>query len=854
MGKGNRSRDGRDDSILTKTQKPKKQKRGHRPLPKWLVPTLVSIVAVVVVFAIVFAALVNNGVFKRNNVLVKSQQQSKFTVNQMAAQIMLWYSGWVQGQNAYYSTISTSTEYNQNTEFSWCWAYASTSQTNLKETIADSADWLEEMVALCDWGLKNNVPFTAEDEETAYETFVSAFRSQAKSYYKYANEVGFPNDAGETEKFPYDYSSYVDYPSYPYFSGFLRNIFGKGISGADFHRAANILTYASRVKTLKEAEYWNADETTVDEELKENPGNYYSADYLKYTADEFALTLELIKAAGGEDGVNAYKKLIVQHYIEENYFGEYNKLFANKLLDALKDKTGDDLAAALEANGLAAIDLEKPAVEPAAEGGEEGEGEGDAEPAEGGEEGDGEGDAEPAEGGEEEGGLTKKQSDWLFNKDRAANNMGVITEEDGSSTLLVITDVTKDDDGNVTAVKAVVKNFSETLSEDELNVLFNEVCHHLDLPHDDAHADEEAPEGDAEPAEGEGEGDAEPAEGGEEGDGEPAEGEEEPAEEDTVWDDLVEAMEAGAKNELPKEATIAYTKAADLDKKVEDTKTALEAKETVDDKVSYLKDEGASENLGTTADNQNIAAEIKAVIFPEEGTVEAGLVQIVEVEGVKHLIYVSEVKTDGEGEAAKTLVTFYDYTPSEYSTEFQKWLFAEVDTDSMISSRAVGKTFYDEETGAVYIITRALGLGVDAVRGAYASFTSLDAAQAAKEQLKGLTGIELVNKLAEIKSDATASSKITEASISSETLKAWLFSDERAENDYDVIYEEDEKGNVLNGIYVAVYLAKTSEGESDARSTIADEKADDFAHELAESGNYKLNEKALAKVGTWLYK
>ena len=201
MGKGNRSRDGRDDAILTKTQKQKKQKRGHRPLPKWLVPTLVSVVAVLIVFAIVFVALVNNGVFKRNNVLVKSQEQNKFHLNQIAAQIMLWYSGWVQGQNAYYSTLTSSAEYSSNTEFSWCWAYASTSQSNLQEAITDSADWLEEMVALCDWGLKNDIPFTAEDEETAYSSFVSAFRSQAKNYYSYGYEVGFSDEEG-TSKFP----------------------------------------------------------------------------------------------------------------------------------------------------------------------------------------------------------------------------------------------------------------------------------------------------------------------------------------------------------------------------------------------------------------------------------------------------------------------------------------------------------------------------------------------------------------------------------------------------------------------------------------------------------------------------
>ncbi len=827
MGKGNQSRDGRDDSILTKTQKQKKQKKGHAPLPKWLVPTLVSVVAVIIVFAIVFAALVNNGVFKRNNVLVKSQQQSKYNVNQMAAQIMLWYSGWVQGQNAYYGTLTSSSEYNQNTEFSWCWAYASSMQSDLKESIGESSAWFEELTALCDWGRKNGVAFTAEDEETAYDAFVSSFRSQAKSYYKYAKEVGFSNDNGENEKFPVDYSSYVDYPSYPYFSGFLRNIFGTGIKSSDFRRAATILTYASRVKTLKQSEYWNGDAATIADEIKENPDKYYSVDYLRYTAEDQALAFDLIAVEGGEDGVNAFKKIIVTDYIEKNYFGEYNELLANELLKKLEGKVGKDLAAKLEEQELTVVAFEAP-VEPAGdESAEEGESAGD------------EGDDEPAE----DNGLTEKQSAWLFDKTRKADDMTVIAEEDDSSTLLVITELTKDDGGNVTAVKAVVKNFAEVLNQADYEKLINEVCHHLGLPHDHAAEEEEEPAGETE-------GDAEPAEGGEEGEQEEAG--------TTLWDDLVEAMESGASGKLPSKSSALYVKATDIDKDLEEVKTELDAKETAEDKATYLKDKNASEYTGVTADNENIDDAIKAIVFPEEGTAEVGLTQIVETNDgdTKHLIYVTEVKTEGEGDEAKTLVTFYDYSVSKYPTRYQQFLFEEVDEETMTGGPGVGRTFYDKVSDTqhvVYIVTRAISLGDQVVRGGYASFTNEDEARAAKEALKGLTGIELLNKLAELKSDAVTSNKITESSISSAVLKDWLFSEDRAENDYDVVMLKDENNNIT-GLYVAVFLNRTSAGESDARTNIATEKANDFAGKLVEDGGYKLNEKALAKIGTWLYK
>ena len=828
MGKGNRSRDGRnvDDSILTKTQKTKKQKKGRRPMPKWIVPTLVAIVAIAVVFAIVFSALINNGVFKRNNVLVKSQQQNKYNLNQLSAQIMLWYSGWMQGQNAYYSTISTSAEYNQNTEFSWCWAYAGTSQSNLHDVVKDSAAWLEELVALCDWGMKNNIPFTAEDEETAYDSFVSAFKSQAKSYYKYAYDIGFSNENGETEKYPYDYSSYVDYPSYPYFSGFIRNVFGNGIKSEDFRRAANILTYASRVKTLKAGEFWNADAETIAEELKKNPDLYYTMDYLKFAADDSDFADQL-KAASSAD---EFKKLIVEDYIKNNYFGEYNKLFADALLKSLKDKTGEELAAALEENGLTVVDFEKPAEEPADE-----EGSDDAEPTEG--EGDAEG-GETQEGESEEGdetgettsALTQKQSDWLFDKNRAANDMDIVTEEDESATLLVITEVTKDDEGNVTAVKAVVKNFSEVLSEEDYYALINEVCHHLDLPHDhEAHAHDE---------EGEQEGDAEPIEG-------EGEGEEAAEEEIAYWDDLVEAMESGANSKLPSESTIYYVKAVDLEKEIDELKTGLEEAE---DKAAYLQEKGIAENLGMAEDKVDEA--LKAVLFPAEGTVEAGSILIVDADDgdTKHLVYVTEVKTEGEGEEEKTLVSFYDYSVSKYSNEFSKFLFEGVNEETMTGAPEVNATFVGEDEKTVYIITKALDLGKDAVRGGYISYSDKETADADLKKLEGLTGIELLNKLAEINSSATTSNKITETAVSSADLKAWLFDETRKANDAAVVYQEDEDGNILNGIYLAVFLDKTSAGESDARTNIADEKADDFARKLAEDGGYKLSEKALAKI------
>ena len=77
MGKGSRNRIGRDDDILVKNPKKAKKRRAHRPLPKWVVPVIAGVVAVAIVVGAVMLVLMNNGTFKRTNILVKSQKNSK---------------------------------------------------------------------------------------------------------------------------------------------------------------------------------------------------------------------------------------------------------------------------------------------------------------------------------------------------------------------------------------------------------------------------------------------------------------------------------------------------------------------------------------------------------------------------------------------------------------------------------------------------------------------------------------------------------------------------------------------------------------------------------------------------------
>ena len=769
MGKGYRNRDGRvtDDSILTKPKKMKKQKKSRTPLPKWVVPVIVSVVAVAVVFAIVFAALASGGTFKRNNILVKSQKTSKYNINEITAQILLWDLAWAQGEYYYDSIYGSNSSSDESQKIEMSLSNANATKVSLNYSIQQYAQWLSQLTALCDWGKEHGIEFTAQDEENAYSSLLSDFRNQAKSYYQYAYEVGFLDETtNERVKFPVNYSSYVDNDNLPYFYEFITEIFGAGIKEADFRRAATISNYASRVITIREADYWNADQSEIEKELKANPEKYYSLDYLQYAADkDDALRASLEAATDAE----TFKKLIVSDYVKKNYVVKYNEGKAEAMQEKIADKEGADLIAAFAENNLPeATEYTKPAEE-----------------------------------GKAATGLTKEQTEWLFSSDRAVGNIGVVTEESGLQSLLVITDLTKDGEGNVTAVTASVKTFDDKLSEEDEEKLINEVCNRL--------------LSDAEAVEIEG------------------------------MEDLVEAMKTGASNALPDESTgYYYVKAADLDEKINEFKTNFDKAE---DKAAYMAENNVPHNEGMTKDYVDDA--LKDLLFPAEGHVAVGLTQIVDTDNgdVKHLIYVSEVKTEGEGEGAKTLVSFYDYSVSKYSTKFQEWLFQDVNEETMTGFPEAGETFVDDKK-TVYLVTRALGLGKDIIRGGFATFTDKDAADKAKAQLDGLTGVNLLLKLKEVATSAIISIdgyQLGESGVkqNSAALSDWLFDDSRAENDCAVI---DSTSGGASSYYIAVYLDKASQGESAARNNYASEQESDWAKSFVEEHGYKVSESALKKI------
>ena len=201
-----------------------------------------------------------------------------------------------------------------------------------------------------------------------------------------------------------------------------------------------------------------------------------------------------------------------------------------------------------------------------------------------------------------------------------------------------------------------------------------------------------------------------------------------------------------------------------------------------------------------------------------------------------------------ETQDGKTLVSFYDYSDSD---EFKKWLFTGVNTEDMTGSPAAGTTYVSSglKEQTVYRVTRALDLGEDVVRGGFAAFTNQDEARAAKEALNGLTGIDILNKLAELNSNVVASNSISakNAEDNSKAVKNWLFDSSRVKDDADLVLQTQDDGNV-NGYYVAVFLNKVSSGESSARTNYSQTAASEWATSIATEGGYKLSQSALKKI------
>lgn len=867
MGKGSRNRIGRDDDILVRKPRKAKKHRVHRPLPKWVVPVISAVVAVAIAVTAIMLVLMNNGTFKRTNILVKSQESRKYSINQQTAQVLIWTSVWDQASTLYEYGYYGS----DSSKFELCWSQAMTAKYNIHEYIGDYyAQTLTSLVAYCDEGVRAGIEFTKEEQDEAYDSMLTALKSEAYDYYSHLSSEGLSNIS----------AYYVYYASYPYFGQYLKSTLGNDIKEKDIRRAAVIQAYANKVYSLKQNEFWETTAENIAAEVKANPEKYYTTDYLTYSTEDAALADKLSASLTAD----AFKTAIVSNYVKNNYFNLYNKYVTKKVaevntaLDAVSGKTtAEDLNEALTAQGMTATEYT----------------------------------AENAEG--ELTGDAHIIAHWLFPEEEGAAarkqfDATTLTTSDGLKTYVVV--VSAVNEGTVTAA---YKEFTyETLTDAELAKLTNTVAKALNISiaEDAAVYDESASEKadaivkalNAENADKEqiltengvvvsvdgltAESDANTifpairdavfAEGVKSGDvlkvgseptfyvvwiknftaaveaneeaGTPAVAASADISYITVEEkmsDVVDDLVDGLDSEIPSESSASFQKSVAV--KVAEYLAALNAAE---DKANYLLNKGASavENM-TDANHaeKSVPDEVSAAVLAEGVT--AGSILTVDKPNstTKYIIYVSEVTENG--------VNFDYLTVSTYEAgSYEEWLFGSVDLDTMTGGAAAGTTFTKNPTDGeehyhVYLATGTMKKDTEkVVRGGYVSFDSQSDAEQALSSLSGLQGYALLNALAELNSNAVTSDQIRESSVEGE-LKNWLFSDARVANEAAVVtVTTEDEGETSTAYYVAVFVQGMEAWESTARTNYASESVGNWIDGVISEKGYAISEKALKRV------
>ena len=847
MGKGSRNRIEREDGpVLTRKPAKPKKRRVRRPLPKLLLPIVSAVLVVAIAVTAIMFALMNNGTFKRTNILVKSQKSGKYSVNQQTAQVLIWTSVWDQSSQIYnaYSGLA-------DTEFEYCWSQAMSAKYNIHEYIEKYyASTLASLVAACDEGVRAGVEFTKEEQQEAYESMLTSLKSEAYSYYSYLSAEGLTNVS------PY----YVYYASYPYFGQYLKQTLGNEIKEKDIRRAAIIQAYADKVYSIKQNEFWETTAENIAAEVKANPENYYTTDYLTYSTTDAALAA-ILSNTTTED---AFKIAVATDSVKHNYVSLYNKYVTEKTaevngaLAAVQGITTDEeLNAALTAQSMTAVAYASDT------------------------------DALPAE-----------VKAWLFPSDatRAKFDATSVTSEDGLNVYVVV--VSDVNEGTVTAAYKQVAY--DTMTDENLAKLTNTVLKSLELPVADGAAVYESASEKADAIIA-----ALKAEGADKAAILTANGATDvagvAAETGTVPEDIrdavfAEGVESGAVLKVgtqttvyvvsvtsltPADETTDVKASADIsyvtvEEKMDDVvadlvsslgsvvpsvssasfrkPAAVKAAEKLaelnaaEEKASYLQGEGGTAVTDMTAENhteKSVPDEVSAAVLAEGVAAGAVLSADKTDSTTKYLIYVSEITDSG--------VNFTYLTVSTYEAgSYTEWLFGTVDLETMTGGAAAGTTFKVDPTQSdsnyhVYLAVGTIKKDTEAViRGGYVAFGSTAEAEAALEKLSGLTGYALLNALSDLGSDATVSNLIRESAVDG-ALKTWLFSDTRAANDAAVVKVLSDDGSEET-VYVAVFVQKLEAWESTARSNYASDSTADWLDGVVESNGYAVSEKALKKV------
>ena len=335
MGKGNRNRQFREETVEIVSAAPAKKKKTRVRKP--LSPAVKSVITYAVTILLLVGALVGilagAGTFKRANIVVKSKT-GDYDLNQQMATYIVWSS-------AYY-------------EYYYNWQYYMTSED--KATFNNALNGGQELTA-SQYALYAASNLVQNSLRSAFESFESSFRSYVAAC-DVAEELGISVSKEELKAAAAEVQEQMEYmasSSSMSTKRYLKNAIGCNVKMKDIKKVAKYQALYNAVMESEEARVTGL----VTDEIKatyrdENIASFYSTDYISYVIKEGEdeLKAALLAATSAKE----FKTVLAKDTFEKNFKIVFNKYvtqpaateLVTAIKNALKDKTtAEDFAAAI---------------------------------------------------------------------------------------------------------------------------------------------------------------------------------------------------------------------------------------------------------------------------------------------------------------------------------------------------------------------------------------------------------------------------------------------------------------------------------------------------------------------------
>ena len=756
MGKGSRNRDYRGFDQVDAPQKYKTNKKKKR-VARWLKPAISIAITVILVLGIVAGIMASNGTFRRMQILVKSQT-GEFNVNRQVATFLAWeleyYSAYIDYLQTSYSDPDATilTQYSSADSFAMDYATARVTDEILdangvvisspRDSIENTLAYMINFVAVCDYAYGER-GITVEDAE-------------------WQGDITITWLSGMEDTIPVSWTDLRQMQvSYGFASMdlFLDTFFGNGLKAKDVEQAFKLIALYEKYMAIHMEEVKNGtNDTQIMDYILNNPGYFYTADYLNFKTTDAALKDKLAAATDIVD----FKRIIADDWYnnQDGYKDIYNQYVtlkaAEKDYDFVEDKVDNDNGTAWS-DAIAQIGAEKVTYLVADK--------------------------------DDTTKIAKELSRWLFATRKQFDDNLIVTDDK----IYVVSFVSsnKDDSGNLESVTVYQKAFDMVSGEEhDGDTAFKETI----LAHMLAKK-----EFSTEPA--------------------PSVIYQTALQNATALKDKWVADAVTEEDLIKADGVMAG--AGELTHKDECVKTSTKVPSVIRDAIFKADAAHAEKSFLVVEESDTVAyvVYLKNLVVEEGET--AGIedatwnIYYVEIESDVFYQILEAVCEEVDDALPKEREEYFTATPTEGS--YQQWMFKDANKDNGFKSpieindktvitdtktNADGQT---EDTYTVYFLVRGLHLDDEKlVNGGYYVFKGDDTSKVF-DVLKDKTGADLIAALQSLEAaegktnNAVISDQITTEKMD-KNLADWLTADERVANEFAVVNGEDGK------TYVAVYL------------------------------------------------